>query len=66
MSERTIEDIRNELTAERQHLNEDLVRLKSDVRSLALFMVVGLVVVGVVTWRLGKRRGAGTVWKLVK
>ena len=62
MSERTVEDIRNELTAERQHLNEDLVRLKSDVRSLALFMVVGLVVVGVVTWRLGKRKGAGTVW----
>ena len=66
MSERTVEDIRNELTTERQHLNEDLARLKSDVRSLALFMVVGLVVVGVVTWRLGKRRGAGTVWKLVK
>ena len=66
MYERTIEDIRNELTAERQHLNEDLARLKSDVRSLALFMVVGLVVVGVVTWRLGKRKGAGAVWKLVK
>ena len=66
MSERTIEDIRNELTAERQHLNEDLARLKSDVRSLALFMVVGLAVVGLVTWRVGKRRGAGTVWKLVK
>ncbi|MGA8485704.1 MAG: hypothetical protein WB684_01405 [Gaiella sp.] len=61
MSERTVEDIRNELTAERQHLNEDLARLKSDVRSLALFMVVGLVVVGVVTWRLGKRKGAGAV-----
>ena len=66
MSERTVEDIRNELTAERQHLNEDLARLKSDVRSLALFMVVGLAVVGLVTWRLGKRKGAGTVWKLVK
>ena len=66
MSERTVEDIRNELTAERQHLNEDLARLKSDVRSLALFMAVGLVVVGVVTWRLGKRKGAGAVWKLVK
>ena len=66
MSERTAEDIRNELAAERQHLDDDLARLKSDVRSLALFMVVGLVVVGLVTWRLGKRKGAGTVWKLVK
>ena len=66
MSERTVEDIRNELTAERQHLNEDLARLKSDVRSLAFFMVAGLAVVGLVTWRVGKRKGAGAVWKLVK
>ncbi len=66
MSERTVEDIRSELAAERQHLDDDLARLKSDVRSLALFMVVGLIVVALVTWRLGKRKGAGTVWKLVK
>ena len=54
------------MAAERQHLDDDLARLKSDVRSRALFMVVGLVVVGVVTWRLGRRKGAGAVWKLVK
>jgi hypothetical protein len=24
------------------------------------------VVVGLVTWRVGKRKGAGAVWKLVK
>jgi hypothetical protein len=66
MSERTVEDIRSELAAERQHLDDDLARLKSDVRSLALFMVVGLIVVALVTWRLGKRKGAGAVWQLVK
>ncbi len=66
MSERTVDDIRNELAAERQRLNDDLARLKSDVRSLTMFMVAGLVVVGLVTWRLGKRKGAGAVWKLVK
>jgi hypothetical protein len=66
MSERSVEDIRNELAVERQRLNDDLVRLKSDVRSLAVFMVAGLVVVGLVTWRVGKRKGAGAVWKLVK
>ncbi len=66
MSERTVEDIRNELAAERQHLDDDLARLKSDARSVAVFMVVGLVVVGLVTWRAGKRKGAGTAWKLVK
>ncbi len=66
MSDRTVEDIRNELASERQHLDDDLARLKSDVRSLAVFTVVGLVVVGLVTWRMGKRKGAGAVWKLVK
>jgi hypothetical protein len=66
MSERTVEDIRAELAAERRRLDEDLARLKSDLRSFAKFTVVGLGVVAVVTWLLGKRRGATTVWKLVK
>ena len=66
MSERTVDDILNELAAERQRLDDDLARLKSDVRSLALFMAAGLIVIGVVTWRVGKRKGAGAVWKLVK
>ena len=66
MSERTVEDIRSEMAAERQRLDDDLARLKSDVRSLAIFVAAGLVVVALVTWFLGKRRGAATVWKLVK
>jgi hypothetical protein len=66
MSERTIEDIRNEMAAERQLLDDDLKRLKSDLRSLAAFAVAGLVVVALVTWLLGKRCGAQAVWKLVK
>ena len=66
MSERTAEDIRNELAAERQALNDDLARLKSDVRSLAVFMGVGLAVVGGVTFFVGKRKGAATIWKLVR
>ena len=66
MSDRSVEDIRNELAAERQALNEDLARLKSDVRSLAVFVVVGLLVVGSVTFFLGKRKGAVTIWRLVK
>ena len=56
MSERSVEDIRNELAAERQALNDDLARLKSDVRSLAVFVVVGLLVVGSVTFFLGNAR----------
>ena len=66
MSERTVEDIRKEMAAERQRLDADLARLKSDVRSLGIFAGAGLIVIALVTWRLGKRRGAATVWKLVK
>ena len=66
MSERTPEAIRIEIAAERQALGEDLSKLQSDVRSLAVFVAAGLVVVGLVTWRRGKRQGAGAVWKLVK
>ena len=54
------------MTAERQALDNDLARLKSDVRSLALFVVGGLIVVGCVTYFLGKRQGAQTIWKLVR
>ena len=66
MSERTVEGIRKEMAAERQGLDDDLARLKSDVRSLGIFAAAGLIVIALVTWRLGKRKGAATVWKLVK
>ena len=66
MSERTVEDIRNELAAERQALNDDLARLKSDVRSLAVFMGVGLASSWGVTFFVGKRKGAATIWRLVR
>lgn len=66
MSERTVEDIRNEMAAERQALDDDLKTLKSDLRSLGIFTVAGLAVIALVTWRVGKRRGAETAWKLVK
>ena len=66
MSERTVEDIRKEMAAERQGLDDDLARLKSDVRSLGIFAAAGLIVIALVTWRLGKRKGAATVWTLVK
>ena len=66
MSERTVEAIRTEMATERQLLDDDLKKLKSDARSLAVFGTAGLAVVALVTWRLGKRKGAATVWKLVK
>ena len=66
MSERTTEEIRSEIAAERQHLDEDLTALRSEIRSLGLLVVVGLVVVALVTWRKGSREGVAAVWKLVK
>jgi hypothetical protein len=66
MSERTAEDIRKEMAVERQRLDEDLARLRSDIRSLSLFVAGGLVVVGLVTWRMGKAKGAQTIWKLLR
>jgi len=66
MSERNAEEIREEIAAERQRLDDDLARLQSEVRSLAVFVGAGLAVVALVTWRKNMQKGAGTVWKLVK
>ena len=52
------------MAAERQHLDDELTRLKSDLRSLGIFAAAGLVVIALVTWRLGKRQGAAMAWKL--
>ncbi len=66
MPERSVEEIRAEIAAERRDLDDDLARLRSELRSLAIFGALGLLVVALVTWRAGKRKGAQTVWKLVK
>jgi len=66
MSERTAETIRAEIAAERQLLEGDISRVQSEIRSVAVFAAAGLVVVGLVTWRMGKRKGAQAIWKIVK
>jgi hypothetical protein len=66
MSERTPEQIRLEIAAKRQLLDEDLSRLQSDVRSLALTVAAGVVVVGLLSLLVSKRRAAVTVWKLMR
>ena len=66
MSERTVEEIRAEIDAERQRLNDDLTALRSEIRSLAVLVAGGLVVVALVTWRKGSRKGVATMWKLVR
>ncbi len=66
MSERTVEELRNEIAAERQRLDDDLRALQSEVRSLGLLVVAGLVVVALVTWRKGSLKGVAMVWKLLR
>ena len=66
MSERTTEEIRSEIAAERKHLDDDLAALRSEIRSLGVLVGAGLVVVALVTWRKGSREGVAAVWKLVK
>ena len=65
MSERTAEEIRTEIAAERQRLDDDLTALAIRVRSLGLLVAAGLVVVALVTWRKGSREGVTAVWRLI-
>ena len=66
MSERSTEEIRSEISAERQRLDEDLTALQSEIRSLAVLVAAGLVVVALVTSRKGSRKGVAMLWKLVR
>ena len=66
MSERTVEEIRTEISTERQRLNDDLTALQSEIRSLGVLVAAGLVVVALVTWRKGSRKGVATLWKFVR
>ena len=66
MSDRTVEEIRTEIDAERQRLDDDLTALQSEIRSLGVLVAAGLVVVALVAWRKGSRKGVATVWKLIR
>jgi hypothetical protein len=62
--ERTVEEIRREIAAERQRLDADLDALQAEVRSLVPLVVGGLAVVALVTFRKGTRAGLRMIWKL--
>jgi hypothetical protein len=66
MSERTVEEIRAEIDAERQRLNEDLTALRTEARSLAAVVAAGLVVVALVTWRKASREGITAIVRLAR
>jgi len=65
MPKRDAEQIRKEIAAERQHLDGDLDQLQAEVRSLVPFVVGGLAVVAIVTFRKGAMKGVRLIGRLV-
>jgi hypothetical protein len=65
MPERGTAEIRKEIAAERQGLDSDLDQLQSEMRSLVPFVVGGVAVVALVTFRKGTMKGVRMIWKLV-
>lgn len=58
-------EIRKEIAAERQRLDDDLHALQSDVRSLVPLAAAGLAVVALVTFRKSARAGLRLMWRLI-
>jgi hypothetical protein len=66
MSEkRGAEEIRREIAAERQRLDDDLKALRVEIRSLVPVVVAGLAVVALVTFRKKTSAGVRTIWRLI-
>ena len=58
-------EIRKEIAAERQRLDNDLGELKGEVRSLVPLAAAGLAVVALVTFRKSARSGLRLMWRLI-
>jgi hypothetical protein len=65
MPERGAEEIRKEIAAERQGLDSDLDQLQSELRSLVPFVIGGVAVVALVTFRKGTMKGMRMVLRLI-
>ena len=66
MSEkRGTEEIRLEIAAERQRLDDDLGALRAEIRSLVPVVAAGLAVVALVTVRKKTTAGVRRIWRLI-
>ena len=66
MSEkRGTEEIRLEIAAERQRLDDDLSALRAEIRSLVPVVATGLAVVALVTFRKKTTAGVRMIWRLI-
>ena len=64
MAERGTAEIRQEMAVERRRLDEARAELRAELRSLVPVAIAGLVVLGIVTARVGIRAGIAMVRKL--
>jgi hypothetical protein len=64
MAERGTDEIRQEIAAERQRLDEAREGLRAELRSLVPVAVAGLVILGIISARVGIRAGIAMVRKL--
>jgi hypothetical protein len=64
MAERGTAEIRQEMAVERQRLDEAREGLQAELRSLVPVAIIGLVVLGAITARVGIRAGVAMVRKL--
>jgi hypothetical protein len=65
MSDRSAEQIRTELAAERRRLDDDLDALQAEVRSLVPYLIAGVVAVALITGGKGLKTGARVIWRLL-
>jgi hypothetical protein len=64
MAERGPTEIRQEMAVERRRLDEAREGLQAELRSLVPVAIVGLVVIGIISARVGIRAGIAMVRKL--
>ena len=60
-----VEELRTEIAAERQRLDDDLTALQAELRSLVPLVAAGLALVALVTFRKSARAGLRTMWRLI-
>ena len=66
MSEkRGTQEIRKEIAAERQRLDDDLSALQGELRSLIPLVAGGLAIVALVTFRKSAGAGLRMMWRLI-
>lgn len=66
MSEkRGTQEIRKEIAAERQRLDDDLSALQGELRSLIPLVAGGLAIVALVTFRKSAGAGVRMMWRLI-